>query len=149
MSYYQGDYYQGDVFRRLRRFTRKRIAPALRRAAPLLAFVPGVGVVGAGAIGALAKSKRPNQTTADTLMRVLEGPTPEGVRKSNPILRSKGRAKAAAPRRAAAAAPRRAAAAPRGYRTVAVSDYQRRMAARRGVTLGRTRRVAVSPRGRR
>ncbi len=79
MSYYQGDYYQGDwlrkIGRKVGRYVRKKIAPELRKAAPLLAFVPGVGVVGAGAINALTRSKRPNQTTADTLMRVLQGPS--------------------------------------------------------------------------
>ena len=137
MGYYQGDYYQGDVWGRLRRFTRKRIVPALRKASPLLAFVPGVGVLGAGAVGALTKSKRPNASNADTLMATLTG---RGVKPT----RGPGRSKAPAAR-TAAAAPRRAAAPATRYRTVAVSDYQRRMAARRGVTLGRTRRVPISP----
>lgn len=126
MSYYQGDYYQGDVFKRLRRFARKRIAPALKKFAPLLALVPGVGVVGAGAIGALVKSKLPNQTTADTVLRVLQGPTPEGMRKQMGV---KGRAKAPT------SLPRRAAA----VRRRAVSPLQRS----RGVTVGS--RAVMSP----
>jgi hypothetical protein len=148
MGYYQGDYYQGDLLGRLRRFAKKRIAPALRRASPLLAFVPGVGVVGAGAISALAKQKQPNATTADTLMRVLSGPTPEGARKE---LGVKGRAKTvravpSAPLRRSTATPRRAVSPlqrSRG-RTVGarrvMSPYRRNQLARARAAAARGRR---------
>lgn len=124
MSYYQGDYYQGDgIGKRFGRWFRKKAAPVLRKYGPAtLGFIPGVGVVGAGAISALTKSKQPNRTTADTLMRVLGGPNAAPEVKP---LRAKGTAK-----RSAAAAPRRAAPARRP-----ISPLQRS----RGVTTGRAR----------
>jgi len=124
VSYYQGDYYQGDgIGKRFGRWFRKKAAPALRKAAPLLGFVPGVGVVGAGAINAVARAKQPNRTTADTLVRVLYGPS--AVPEPKP-LRAKG-----APKRVAVTARPRAAAAPRR----AISPLQRS----RGVTTARPR----------
>jgi hypothetical protein len=133
VSYYQGDYYQGDgIGKRFGRWFRKKVAPELRKAAPVLALVPGVGVVGAGAINAIARTKQPNQTTADTVLRVLTGPAAAAE-----VLETEAR-----PRVTRSGAPRRVTATPRRRRTTRASATRRRRsrsqpARRRRTTRGR------------
>lgn len=71
MSYYQGDYYQGDLFRNIGRAIKKGVkdigkqvkrstrdvGKIAKAAAPLAAFVPGVGVAGLAA-GLVAKGAK-------------------------------------------------------------------------------------------
>jgi len=144
VSYYQGDYYQGDgIGKRFGRWFRKKAAPVLRKYGPAtLGFIPGVGVVGAGAIGALTRAKQPNRTTADTLMRVLGGPNAAPEVKP---LRAKGTAKRAPARAAARPAMRPISPLQRSRgRTTArarvLSPYARNQAARRRAAAARGRR---------
>lgn len=67
MSYYQGDYYQGDLFRNIGRAIKKgvkdigkqvkRSTRDVGKLAPLAAFVPGLGVAGLAA-GLVAKGAK-------------------------------------------------------------------------------------------